>query len=189
MRSMHHHVARLFTAVTLALTLTLTLMLVGCGGETSGEAGGDGAQRASTSTGSGATVEAMLQTWASGDKAGALDTLLQMNWTDPPLAEDSLLAVSNTKLAKQGDIARAAEVAKQAHEQYFKDWMALGNHALDQLDNARNAGDDARAKQIETALDDMCAFLQDPEHLGIFQRLAPALEPLAPGEIQTPAGF
>jgi hypothetical protein len=161
--------------------LTLSLMLVGCGGGSEG--GGPGA------SGSGVSVEAMLDKWEAGNKKAALDALLAIDWTDPPLAEDSLLDVSNTELAEQGNISKATELAKQAHKEYFEDWLALGEHALDQLDQARTAGDDARAEKIEIALDAMTEFLKRPEHLGIFQRLGPALEPLAPGEIQLPAGF
>lgn len=167
---------RLSTAVTLALIV----MLVGCGGDSGGGAAGSG---------SGTTVEGMLDQWAGGDKEGAFETLLAMDWSDPPLAEDSLLTVSNTQLAKEGNISKGAELGQRAHEEYFKDWMALGQHALKQLDKARTAGDDARAKQIKTSLDAMCAFLKKPEHVGIFQRLGTAVEPLAPGEIQTPLGF
>lgn len=169
----------------LSTVVILALMLAGCGGDPAD----NGANGASASSGSGTTVEAMLDMWEAGEKEAALDALLDMDWSNPPLAEDSLLTVSNTDLAEMGDIGRAAELGQQANEEYFEDWYALGEYALDELDKARAAGNDARAQEIETSLDAMTEFLKKPDHLGIFQRLGPALEPLAPGEIQLPEGF
>ncbi len=160
-------------------------MLVGCGGGSESN-GSDGA---SSTAGSDTTVEGMLDEWEAGEEEAAFATLLAIDWSDPPLAAQSLLKVSNTELAREGDIAKASELAQQAHEEYFKDWFALGEYALDQLDEARAAGDEARVKEIEASLDAMTEFLKRPEHLGIFQRLGPALEPLAPGEVQLPEGF
>lgn len=164
-----------FVALSRVAAITLCLMLVACGGSGPG--------------GSNVTVEAMIDRWEAGNEDAAFDALLSMDWSDPPLAEDSLLKVSNTELAERGDLSEAAELAKRAHREYFTHWQALGQHALDELDRARTAGEEERAEEIEASLDAMVAFLQRPEHLGIFQRLGPALEPLAPGEIQLPAGF
>lgn len=163
----------------------LALMLAGCGGDSAD----NGSNDATVSADSGTTVEAMLDKWEAGEKQAALDALVEIDWSNPPLAEDSLLKVSNTELAEQGDIAKATELAQQAQKEYFEDWYALGEYALDQLDEARAAGNDARAKELETSLDAMSEYLKKPEHLGIFQRLGPALEPLEPGEIQLPEGF
>lgn len=164
-----------FVGLSHVAAITLCLMLAGCGWSGAG--------------GSNVTIEAMLDRWEAGNKDAAFDALLSMDWSDPPLAEDSLLKVSNTELAERGDLSEAAELAQQAQREYFTHWHALGRHALDELDRARSAGEDERAAEIEASLDAMVAFLQKSEHLGIFQRLGPALEPLAPGEIQLPAGF
>jgi hypothetical protein len=179
MHTIHPTTAWLATA----MVLTIILMLIGCG-----DSNEEGSYGASDSSDSGITVEAMLDQWEVGDEKAAFDSLLAIDWTDPPLAKDSLLAVSNLELAKEGNISKAAELAQKAQREYFGDWLALGEYALDELDKAR-ADDAARAQQIETSLDAMTEFLKRPEHLGIFQRLGPALEPLAPGEIQLPEGF
>jgi len=181
MRPSQSHIVRLIQAVA----LTPALMLVGCGGGSEG----NGSVGASNAAGSDTTVEGMLDEWEAGEKKAAFDALLAIDWSDPPLAENSLLKVSNTELARQGNISKATGLTQQAHTEYFEDWLALGEYALDQLDQARAAGDDARVKEIETSLDAMTEFLERPEHLGIFQRLGPALEPLAPGEVQLPQGF
>ena len=46
-----------------------------------------------------------------------------------------------------------------------------------------------RREEIEASLDAMVAFLQRPEHLGVFQRLGPALEPLRLVEVHHPHGL
>lgn len=179
MHTTHPTAALLSTAAV----FTILLMLVGCG-----DSNDEGSHGAAEPSGSDPTVEAMLDKWEAGDKEAAFDSLLAIDWTNPPLAEDSLLTVSNLELANEGNISKAAELAQKAQKEYFGDWLALGKYALDQLDKAR-ATDDPRAARIETSLDAMTDFLERPEHLGIFQRLGPTLEPLAPGEIQLPAGF
>jgi len=172
--------------IPIAWAVVVALMLVGCGGDS----GDDGANGSATSaSASGGTVEQMLDRWEAGDKQAALDSLLAIDWSDPPLAKDSLLKVSNTDLASEGNLSRATELAQEAHKEYFEDWLGLGQYALAELDKARAASNEARVKELEGSLDKMSEFLKRPEHLGIFQRLGPALEPLAPGEIQLPEGF
>ena len=172
--------------IPIAMILAIALLLVGCGGD-SGDDGSNGG--APSAPASGGTVEQMLDKWEAGDKQAALDSLLEIDWSDPPLAKDSLLKVSNTELASEGNLSRATELAQQAHKEYFEDWLGLGQYALAELDKARAASNETRAKELEASLGKMSEFLKQPEHLGIFQRLAPALEPLAPGEIQLPEGF